>query len=80
MAARYRTVITESAAAKDTASELVLFMEMCEVCLWGNATDLSLLTSLTYKDIQMLQGNQARKTESKNVLINDLLTAFEALK
>ncbi|CAG8941677.1 unnamed protein product [Penicillium salamii] len=79
LAARYRTIITES-AAKDTASELVLFKEMCEVCLWGNATDLSLLTSLTYEDIQKLQGSQARETQSKNVLINDLPAAFDALK
>lgn len=67
-------------AAKDTTSELVLFKEMCEVCLWGNATDLSLLTSLTYEDIQKLQGSQAREAQSKNVLINDLPAAFDALK
>lgn len=79
LAARYRTITAQS-AVKDTASELVLFQEMCEVCLWGNATDLSLLTSLTYEDIQKLQGSQARETQSKNVLINDLPAAFEALK
>ena len=53
---------------------------MCEICLWGNATDLSLLTSLTYEDIQKLQGSQARKESEKNILINDLDKAFEALK
>lgn len=52
---------------------------MCEICLWGNATDLSLLTSLTYEDIQKLQGSQARKAAEKNILVNDLDAAFEVL-
>jgi hypothetical protein len=53
---------------------------MCEICLWGNATDLSLLTSLTYEDIQKLQGSEARKKSEKNILVNDLEAAFESLK
>lgn len=60
-------------------AERLLFMEMCEICLWGNATDLSLLTSLTYEDIQKLQGSQARKAAEQNILINDLPAAFEIL-
>ena len=55
-------------------------MEMCEICLWGNATDLSLLTSLTYEDIQKLQGSEARKASEKNIIVNDLGVAYEALK
>jgi hypothetical protein len=54
-------------------------MEMCEICLWGNATDLSLLTSLTYEDIQKLQGSEARKASEKNILINDLEAAYAVL-
>ncbi|KAL6713174.1 Hairy/enhancer-of-split with YRPW motif protein 2 [Lecanora helva] len=61
-------------------AERVLFTETCEICLWGNATDLSLLTSLTYEDIQKLQGADARKSAEKNVLINDLPKAYEVLK
>lgn len=61
-------------------AEKILFMEMCEICLWGNATDLSLLTSLTYEDIQKLQGSEARKASEKNILINDLAAAYEVLK
>lgn len=61
-------------------AEKLLFTEMCEICLWGNATDLSLLTSLTYEDIQKLQGSDARKTAEKNILVNDLPAAYEVLK
>ena len=62
------------------AAERIVFSEMCEICLWGNATDLSLLTSLTYEDIQKLQGSDARKASEKNIIVNDLPAAYEALK
>ena len=61
-------------------AEWILFMEMCEICLWGNATDLSLLTSLTYEDIQELQGAEARKKAEMNILVNDLPAAYRVLK
>lgn len=61
-------------------AEKLLFMEMCEICLWGNATDLSLLTSLTYEDIQKLQGADARKSSEKNILVNNLPEAYQSLK
>jgi uncharacterized protein with ATP-grasp and redox domains len=63
----------------DEEAEKALFMEMCEICLWGNATDLSLLTSLSYEDIQKLQGSEARKASEKNILVNDLPAAYERL-
>lgn len=40
---------------KDEAELQTEWTKMLEVCLWGNATDLSLLTSLTHEDIQALQ-------------------------
>ena len=61
-------------------AERLAFTEMCEICLWGNATDLSLLTSLTYEDIQKLQGSDARKSSEKNILVNELPAAYHALK
>jgi damage-control phosphatase, subfamily III len=61
-------------------AERLLFMEMCEICLWGNATDLSLLTSLTYEDIQKLQGSEARKAAEKNILVNDMAAAYDVLR
>ncbi|KAL9008589.1 MAG: hypothetical protein Q9173_006301 [Seirophora scorigena] len=61
-------------------AEKLLFTEMCEICLWGNATDLSLLTSLTYEDIQKLQGSEARKSSENNILVNNLPAAYQVLK
>jgi damage-control phosphatase, subfamily III len=86
LAARYKDLVTQMEADKsktDAESEearRLLFTEMCEICLWGNATDLSLLTSLTYEDIQKLQGSDARKASEKNILVNELGAAYEALK
>ncbi|KAI0534507.1 hypothetical protein GGR58DRAFT_53283 [Xylaria digitata] len=83
LAARYKDLVTRMEADKGKADEearKLLFTEMCEICLWGNATDLSLLTSLTYEDIQKLQGSEARKASEKNILVNDLGAAYEVLK
>lgn len=83
LAGRYKEIILhmedKSVQASEEAQKL-LFMEMCEICLWGNATDLSLLTSLTYEDIQKLQGSEARKKSEKNIIVNDLDAAYQTLK
>lgn len=88
LAAKYNQLVAElddeKRSSKPTQAlekaEEMLFTEMCEICLWGNATDLSLLTSLTYDDIQKLQGSEARKNSEKNIIVNDLLAAYHALK
>jgi len=81
LANRYHELITQMENKDDSEeAEKVLFMEMCEICLWGNATDLSLLTSLTYEDIQKLQGSEARKASEKNILVNDLEAAYDILR
>lgn len=89
LAARYKDIVTEledkhTIKGAKTEEELetaekILFIEMCEICLWGNATDLSLLTNLSYEDIQKLQGSEARKASEKNILVNDLDKAFKVL-
>lgn len=87
IAAHYREIV-KGLESKDSSltpdqheeAQKLLFREMCEICLWGNATDLSLLTSLTYEDIQKLQGSKARKDAEKNILVNDLDKAYDTLK
>lgn len=89
LAARYRELAHEAETGKGAdgkssdeieKAERLLFSEMCEICLWGNATDLSLLTSLSYEDIQKLQGSQARQASQSNILVNDLDAAFEVMQ
>lgn len=89
LAARYKDIVTELEQKRTIGgaqtqeqleeAEKVLFIEMCEICLWGNATDLSLLTNLSYEDIQKLQGSEARKASEKNIIVNDLDKAFKIL-
>ena len=64
---------------RDKNASRLCFAEMCDICLWGNATDLSLLTSLTYDDLQALQGSEARKANEKNIIVNDVLAAYDVL-
>lgn len=89
LASRYRELAHEAETGKSVdgrsaeeveQAEKLLFSEMCEICLWGNATDLSLLTSLTYEDIQKLQGSQARQASQQNILVNDLEAAFAVMQ
>lgn len=84
LASKYKTFIQELRADTESThnpeAEKLLFTEMFEICLWGNATDLSLLTNMTYEDIQKLQGAEARKASEKNILVNDLPKAYEILK
>jgi hypothetical protein len=60
-------------------AEEILFIEMAEICLWRNKTDLSLLTNLTEEDIQKLQGVKVCKASEKNIFINDPSKAFAVL-
>ncbi|KAL8875311.1 MAG: hypothetical protein Q9198_006311 [Flavoplaca austrocitrina] len=88
LAAKYKQLINQlkdnvphtNTPEETEDAEKLLFSEMCEICLWGNATDLSLLTALSYEDIQKLQGAEARKTQEKNILVNDLPAAYRTLK
>jgi damage-control phosphatase, subfamily III len=90
LAARYRDIVTELSDANTLkgakteeeieAAEKLVFIEMSEICLWGNATDLSLLTNLSYEDIQKLQGSKARKESEKNIVVNDFDSAFQILR
>lgn len=87
LAARYND-LTKQLQSNDSAmsetdkeqAEKRLFTEMCEICLWGNATDLSLLTNLSYEDIQKLQGSESRKANEEKIIVNDFPAAFACLR
>ena len=52
----------------------LIFLELAQICLWGNATDLSLLIDMSEEDIKRLQstgGDHLAATE-KNILGNNL--------
>ncbi|KAH9821336.1 hypothetical protein DFH28DRAFT_588460 [Melampsora americana] len=71
-------MIEEEGPAKQDQLKL-LFAELTQVCLWGNATDLSLLINMTEEDIKNLQstgGAHLADTE-KNILGNDLTKLWE---
>lgn len=55
---------------KEEAKRL-LYIEMTEIALWGNATDLSLLANLTLEDLQSLQGRDAIQKSQRNIVDND---------
>lgn len=59
--------------ASDPDKLSVLFKEMIQMCLWGNATDLSLLTHMTAEDISQLQtvGREAQESRQKFILRDD---------
>lgn len=90
LATQYRTIVSnlksnhviEGVRTQEqlVQAEELLFIEMAEICLWGNKTDLSLHTSLTEEDIQKLQGSKVRKESEKKILINDLSKAFAVLR
>jgi len=64
---------TDSEEKKEAARK-ILFMELTQVCLWGNSTDLSLLIDMSEEDIKKLQstgGDHLASTE-KNILGNHM--------
>lgn len=56
-----------------------LFNEFVDISLWGNATDLSLLTTISLEDIKKLQGAEVRRANEANILVNDTKQAWEAV-
>ncbi|CAJ0843122.1 17051_t:CDS:1 [Entrophospora sp. SA101] len=56
----------------------ILFYELVQLSLWGNATDLSLLTNLTHDDISNLQNSDSKNLE-KYILDNNLKEAWNKI-
>jgi hypothetical protein len=71
----------KSESEKENAERL-MFLELTQVCLWGNSTDLSLLINMTEEQIKSLQstgGDHLAATE-KNILGNHLNELWESVK
>ena len=68
---RFRVIlqVIREKRAIDEATQRTIFGEMIQISLWGNATDLSLLTSFSAKELNSRQGKSIRET--KNVLVDD---------
>lgn len=64
----------------DRASRHVIFEEVIQISLWGNATDLSLLTSLSVDELESRQGKAARESSKANVLVDDTELAWILLE
>ncbi|KAM0546983.1 hypothetical protein ACHAPJ_010646 [Fusarium lateritium] len=83
LASRFTQVIANPAQPvkilDDEPSRLV-FVEMTELALWGNATDLSLLTNLSLEEIQTLQGRSAIGKSQRNIVDNDILDVWYYLR
>ncbi|KAG6906847.1 hypothetical protein DXG01_011726 [Tephrocybe rancida] len=68
-------------ALLDKEKLAILFREMLQMCLWGNATDLSLLTHMSATDIEHLQsvGKDAQAARQKYILKDDQEQLWEHL-
>ncbi|QLQ80171.1 hypothetical protein HG537_0D01720 [Torulaspora globosa] len=81
LALRYRSLCEQlKAIGGDEEALKLLFKEFVDISLWGNATDLSLLTDATIEDIKSIQGAKVRQESEANILVNDTERAWEAVK
>ncbi|KAL9104909.1 MAG: hypothetical protein Q9163_000226 [Psora crenata] len=78
---RFRTMLDaiQSDEATDEATQKAIFEEMVQISLWGNATDLSLLTSLSVEELQSRQGKEAREASKANVMVDDTHQVWDLL-
>lgn len=71
--------IGQNSGCNDEDLLKVLFKEFIEISLWGNATDLSLLTNATLEEIKSIQGAKARADSESKIVVNDTDEAWEVL-
>lgn len=61
----------------DDEIKKTLFKELISISLWGNATDLSLLTNLDLTDLQDLQSKESRLSNESKILVDDTLVSWK---
>ena len=64
----------------DIKAARLLFLEATTLALWGNATDLSLLTNLSLEDIQKLQGKKDIEESQRNIVADDTDLVWQYLQ
>lgn len=66
----------------DLEKQELVFQELIQVCLWGNATDLSLLTNMTEEDIKRLQAIEKEKLaeQLQFIVVNHIDQVWDKLK
>ncbi|KAJ3895150.1 hypothetical protein GG344DRAFT_86090 [Lentinula edodes] len=69
-------------AEEKLEAERLMFLELTQVCLWGNSTDLSLLINMTEEQIKALQstGGAHLAATEKNILGNHLGKLWDTVK
>ena len=63
----------------DGENSKALFDEIIQIALWGNATDLTLLKSLSADEVQSRQGKTARDASRANIVVNDTEDVWKLL-
>lgn len=63
----------------DAEARKALFEEMIDISLWGNATDLSLLTTVSLSELQSRQGKAAREASKEKILVDNTDAAWQFL-
>jgi len=86
LASQYRQIVSSlkesegpTGAREAAETEKEIFTDMSKMCLWGNATDLSLLTSRASGDLQKLQESESLKN-SDNILVDHSDQVYHILK
>lgn len=82
LAIRYKNLLPiwkQNVENKDWDLLEILFKEFIEISLWGNATDLSLLTNATLDDIKSIQGAKAREASESKIVVNDTKLAWKTI-
>lgn len=79
LATRYKALAEQLDGVTEEAPLKELFKEFSDISLWGNATDLSLLTTMSLEEIKNLQGADVRKKNEEKILVNHIENAWEVL-
>ena len=71
LAKRFQDVTETPISSLSDVQKYALFTEMIQIALWGNATDLSLLSTISSGQLEDMQGLAANQNSQKNIVDND---------